>query len=438
MKGNALSASITGGDGGRFFVARAVSIVLLLFVSLSLVINGIVAFSPETSRQVVGADNAIAPFVVDTPRDGVLPFDGSNAYVPLNEVTVSASAAFLCTAGGQVLYAKQYNTKLPMASITKVMTALVVIENSADLHKTVAVSPIAVGTEGNSVYLKAGDSVTVLELLYALMLASANDSAIALAVETAGSVEAFVSLMNEKAVSLGMSSTAFIDPHGLGGEGHYTTARDYALLMAYAINVPVFREIAGTLRKTILINGVSRPLYNHNRLLYSCEGVFCGKTGYTIASGRTLVTAAERNGVTLICVTLNASDDWNDHRRLYSIGFSYANATELKSEDMAFLMPITGGNNGCSSLRVAPERDVRIIALGDFEHTVRYSYPVFVYAPISEGERVGYLNVSGSGGVNCSVPIVATEEITAENQPKGMLWRLNAMWRALTNKEKDS
>ena len=421
---------------GKYCFLSIIAVIFLLFSSFSALLLGISPFESNALRQVGGTNETTV--VVDRPVEGISPFDGAASCIADSEIAVSASAAFLCTAGGQVLYAKSHGERLPMASITKVMTALTVIEKTEDLHRTVKISPDAVGIEGSSLYLKAGDAVTVSDLLYALMLSSANDAAVALAIETAGSAKRFVSLMNEKATSLGMTDTAFANPHGLTDDGHYTTARDYAILMSHALTVPIFKEISGTVRRDVIINGVTRSLYNHNRLLSSCEGVICGKTGYTVASGRTLVTAAERNGVTLICVTLNAPDDWNDHKRLYDAGFSRTFSTEFKATEHCLEMPIVGASGEERELTVTPAHDLKVIAVGAVGFSVGYRFPVFAYAPISRGERVGYLCVYGDNGTEFSVPLVAAEDIGAQSREGGVLQWLGSVWRTLTNKEKDN
>lgn len=408
---------------------------MLLTISAGAIMLGITPLSYEAVRNVGAVDGMNV--TVDSPPEGFDPFDGSSACIDEREISVSADAAFLCTAGGQVLYAKQQDIRLPMASITKIMTALVVIENALELKKTVKVSPNAVGIEGSSIYLCANDIATVSDLLYALLLASANDAAVALAIDTAGSVDGFVSMMNSKAQSLGMYDTAFTNPHGLFDKAHYTTARDYAVLMSHAMTVPAFKEISGTVSKIISINGVPRSIHNHNRLLSSCEGVISGKTGYTIASGRTLVTAATRNGVTLICVTLNAPDDWNDHKKMYAEGFARTRVTVFKAEDHSFELPVVGAEASGGTVSVVPESDVRIVTLREYGYRLRYSYPIFVYAPVLSGERVGFLYISGEDGFNHSVALVTKNEVRAFNTQNGVLWRLNAMWRALINKEKE-
>ena len=226
-------------------------------------------------------------------------------------VEVSATAAVLLDADtGQVLYEKNGDEQMLIASTTKIMTALVVLEQ-AGLDDTVTVTRDHMA-EGSSMYLKPGETVRVEELLYGLLLCSGNDAALALTA-CAGGPEPFVALMNEKAAALGMTRTSFANPNGLDAEGHYSTARDMAVLAAAAMEEPTFRRICSSRSVTI----GQRTMENHNRLLRQVEGCIGLKTGYTKAAGRTLVSCACR----LIAVTLRDSDDWADHAALYEYGF---------------------------------------------------------------------------------------------------------------------
>ena len=230
-------------------------------------------------------------------------------------VEVSATAAVLLDADtGQVLYEKNGDEQMLIASTTKIMTALVVLEQ-AGLDDTVTVTRDHMA-EGSSMYLKPGETVRVEELLYGLLLCSGNDAALALTA-CAGGPEPFVALMNEKAAALGMARTSFANPNGLDAEGHYSTARDMAALAAAAMEEPTFRRICSSRSVTI----GQRTMENHNRLLRQVEGCIGLKTGYTKAAGRTLVSCAERCGCRLIAVTLRDSDDWADHAALYEYGF---------------------------------------------------------------------------------------------------------------------
>lgn len=240
---------------------------------------------------------------------------------------VSAQSAILMEqTSGRVLFEKDAYTKRRIASITKIMTAIIAIE-SGKMSDTVTVSSRAVRAEGSSVYLKEGEKIKLRDLVYGLMLRSGNDAAIAIAEYVGGSVEGFVFLMNQKAEEIGMRNTHFANPHGLDdAENHYSTAYDMALLMRYAMHNEEFRKISGTkvYRAPNPDEKWDRIWRNKNKLLTNlyeyCTG---GKTGYTKRAKRTLVTTAEKDGMELIAVTLNAPDDWNDHITMYEYGFEH-------------------------------------------------------------------------------------------------------------------
>ncbi len=228
---------------------------------------------------------------------------------------VSATADVLMDADmGQVLYEKNGDRQMLIASTTKIMTALVVLEHAAP-DDVITVTPDHMA-EGSSMYLRAGETVRVEELLYGLLLCSGNDAALALT-ECAGGLTPFVALMNEKAAALGMAHTSFANPNGLDADGHYSTARDMAVLAAAAVENPTFRRICSSRSVTI----GQRTMENHNRLLRQVEGCVGLKTGYTQAAGRTLVSCTERDGCRLVAVTLQDGNDWADHAALYDYGF---------------------------------------------------------------------------------------------------------------------
>lgn len=214
--------------------------------------------------------------------------------------------------------------KREIASVTKIMTAVIVLEHCTDRTMVLDVPAEAVGVEGSSIYIKQGERLSVDELLWALLLNSANDAAVALAIHVSGSVDAFVELMNLKAKALCMNDTVYKTPHGLSTDGQYSTAHDQAILACYAISVNGFVDICSSYTHSISYEGVpgGRYLVNHNKLLKKYEGCFGMKTGYTKAAGRCLVSCAERNGVTLVCVTLCAPNDWEDHIKLFDMGFN--------------------------------------------------------------------------------------------------------------------
>ncbi|MBQ4065712.1 MAG: D-alanyl-D-alanine carboxypeptidase [Clostridia bacterium] len=331
----------------------------------------------------------------------------------------AASACLMEAESGTVLYEKDADTRRPMASTTKIMTALVAIEEN-DLTRTVAVPKEAVGVEGSSVYLVANERLTMEQLLYALMLESANDAATAIAVLTAGSVEDFAVLMNRKATELGLADTAFENPHGLDGEGHYTTARDLARLTAYALKNETFRKIVSTYKQTIPLNGDqgTRVLLNHNRLLRSYEGCIGVKTGFTKRSGRCLVTAAEREGVTLVAVTLKAPDDWDDHKRMLDYGFgAVERVTLLDDSGYVGAVPTVGGVT--DRLHFLAEGPVSV-TLPRGERNIRtvYEHFRFYYAPITEGDVIGRMVWYDGDREIASTSLIAAETVEKRKEKK--------------------
>lgn len=233
-------------------------------------------------------------------------------------VSTSASSAILMDVdSGRVLYEHNADAKMLIASTTKILTALVAIEEG-NLDDTVTVSREAAWTEGSSMYLKEGEELTLETLLYGLLLCSGNDAAVAIAEHIAGSEAGFAKLMNKKAEELGMTGSSFANPNGLDDEKHYSTARDMARLACAAVNNETLVRIAST--KSVTIGG--RTMTNHNKLLSMVEGCIGLKTGYTQAAGRTLVSCAERNGQRLVAVTLQDGNDWADHESLLEYGFA--------------------------------------------------------------------------------------------------------------------
>ena len=231
---------------------------------------------------------------------------------------VSAEKAILLDAvSGRALYERNADEQSLIASTTKIMTALVVCEQCNVLDR-MRIPKEAVGIEGSSMYLQEGEVLAIQELLYGLMMASGNDAAVALAIYCGGTLEGFAEMMNDKARVLGLSGTHFVNPHGLDSPGHYSTARDLAVLAAYAMQNPIFYKTVSA--KTVTIG--QRHLRNHNKLLWQVEGADGVKTGFTRAAGRILVSSATREGRRLIAVTINAPDDWRDHAALLEDGFA--------------------------------------------------------------------------------------------------------------------
>ncbi|MBQ4137279.1 MAG: D-alanyl-D-alanine carboxypeptidase [Clostridia bacterium] len=329
--------------------------------------------------------------------------------IPACALDTSARSAVLIDAASKtVLYEKEPDVRLPMASTTKIMTALVALEN-ADTETVVTIPPEAVGVEGSSVCLKAGESMTLGELLYAVLLESANDAAAAVAYAIGGSIEDFAIMMNEKATSMGLENTSFANPHGLDAENHYTTAKELAIIAAEALENESFKEIVGTYRYKIPMSaGGYRYLLNHNKMLKLYDGAIGVKTGFTKKSGRCLVSAAERDGLRLVSVTLNAPDDWRDHRAMLDYGFdTYEMKTLAREGEYSFTLDCIGKkitqvkavNKGGVSLCLAKQG-------GEITQTVYL--PRFVYAPVNEGDRLGYIEFARDGKVIASVELFAS------------------------------
>ena len=321
----------------------------------------------------------------------VLP--AGEASLPIALTGVSARGAVLMEAdSGQVIFGQNQHAKLPMASTTKIMTALVALE-SLPLDTRITIPPEAVGIEGSSIYLCEGEILTLEDLLYALLLESANDAAVAIALSVDGSVEAFAARMNRKAYELGLTNTHFVNPHGLDHEEHYTTAYELGVITAAALQNPAFRQICSTDRKTIPLHGEEgvRLLLNHNKLLDSFDGCIGVKTGFTKKTGRCLVSAAEREGVTLVAVTLNAPDDWRDHTAMLEYGFGMYESVTLCDEGFfsAPLHLISGAQE-----YVIAENTAALSAVLKRNHgpvICVVELPPFTFAPIETGETVGYL-----------------------------------------------
>ena len=233
-----------------------------------------------------------------------------------------------------IIYGKNENVKKAMASTTKIMTAMVVIQNT-NLNNTVEISKKAAGTGGSRLGLKAGDKVTVKDLLYGLLLRSGNDCAVALAEYVAGSVQEFSNLMNQNAQMLGLNNTHFVTPHGLDEEEHYTTAYELAILADYALNNELFAQIVNKKSYTININKNSKTLNNTNELLGNLNGVYGVKTGFTNGAGRCLVTSIKRGNLDVICVVLGADtkkDRTRDSAKLIEYTFNKYEEIDIKEK----------------------------------------------------------------------------------------------------------
>ncbi len=337
--------------------------------------------------------------------------------VSVNAVSVSAKSAVLLNAeNGEVIFAKNADERLPMASTTKIMTALLLCEYG-NFEKEIVVKPEMIRVEGSSMGLLAGDRVTLHDLLYGLMLASGNDAANVIAFVVGGSVEGFVEMMNRKAKELELTDTHFETPSGLDGEDHYTTAYELALLTRYAMQNEEFC-IAVSCEKAVLYYGnppYKRSLTNHNKLLKQYDGAMGVKTGFTKKSGRCLVSAAKRDGKFIIAVTLNAPNDWQDHKVLLDYGFSSIKQTRFSPRVDSYTLPVIGGKQESVTVKIEP---LTVNSIDTGEISCEVYLPHFVYAPLRAGEQLGRAVYVREGKILSEKRLLANEEIVASEYKK--------------------
>ena len=321
--------------------------------------------------------------------------------IPETGICDEASAAVLyCPDNKEVIYGHHIHEKRAIASVTKVMTAIIALEYAEKNDKIVTVTE-KMYAEGSSMYLKAGDKLELSEIVKGMMAVSGNDAANAAALTVAGSQEDFAALMNKKAAELGMEDSHFVTPSGLDDEVHYSSAYDMALLCAYAMRNKTFRDIVS--RKSIEIKYVSpkdkvQTLYNHNKLLSLCEGCTGIKTGYTQKAGRTLTSSCERDGAELIAVTLNDRNDWNDHCRMYDMGFEIIENIPLcGSSEIRVKMPVASDKDEYVTL--VPDKIPEVTIYKEDENKIRtvvYA-PKFVYAPVVKRRNYGTVSFTLDG-----------------------------------------
>ena len=337
-------------------------------------------------------------------------------YSNASEISVSAESAVVLNADtGEILYSKNPYEKRGMASTTKIMTSLVALEYG-NLTDTVKAKLSDVTVEGTSIGLKEGDEVSLETLVAGMLLESGNDAANVTATMIGGSKEKFSQLMNKKAKELGMLSTNFKNPSGLTEEGHYSTAYDMALLASETIKNQKFRELCSTRRykATYGTPQYQRTFYNHNKFLSIYDGALGIKTGFTKASGRCLITAAERDGVTLVAVTLNARDDWNDHVKMMEYAFGILEIKTADFDAAGIKVSVVGSQKKQVSVKLSSP--LSFASTKDFKdyETVVYVKP-FLYAGVNEGDYVGWVELKNKDGkVITSSYLVSAETAKAD------------------------
>lgn len=373
-------------------------------IAVLLIISAVFFTVPLATPAFSGTEN-----IVNTEQTGrILPLTAEKA-----EISVSAASCVLIEAdSGNILYSKNELNQAGMASTTKIMTALVVL-NTLPTDMIFTIPKEAVGIEGSSIYLIEGEKLTIEQLLYGLLLESGNDCAVALALACSGSCDAFVNKMNETVAGMGITDTHFMNPHGLSNPNHYTSAYSLALITAKALKNETFKRIVSTKQYFIPRGGEQnkRCLTNHNSLLFSYNGMIGVKTGYTIATGRCLVTAASRDGITLIAVTLNDRNDWQSHKNMLDYGYSkYEMVLLAKEGSINITVPVTGGLS--SFVNITNKEAASVVFLKGKSYTSRINSPHFLYAPVKNGDIVGYAEYYDSNGILFyRLPLIAAESI---------------------------
>lgn len=343
---------------------------------------------------------------------------------------VSAKACVLIEEQtGRIIFEKDSSVKLPMASTTKIMTVLLCLE-SGGLDDKFVVDSNAIKVEGSSMGLVEGDVVTKRDLCCGMLLPSGNDAANAAAVRIGGSIEKFAEMMNERAAEIGMTRTCFVTPSGLEGEGHGSSAYDMSLLAREALRNPEFAKICSQKKAQVCFGNppYERWLSNTNKLLDMYDGVKGVKTGFTDEAGRCLVSACERNGVSMICVTLNDKDDWNDHMKLYDYGFSVLKPSVLSSDE---IIPIDVAGSDLEQIPAKADGQISFGSDGKTENRITSELVVmpFVYAPVNIGDTLGEIKYYYDQRYIGSIPVKAMKpaayiEDNGSAKPKSIIERL--------------
>ncbi len=351
----------------------------------------------------------------------------AGAAVAAYDITPSAkSAVMIDAASGVVLYSKNPNERLGMASTTKIMTGILALEYG-NLNDVYTVSPTGEWVEGSSIYLNPGEKITMETLLYGLLLKSGNDAAVAIANHISGSEQAFVKLMNDKAAELGLENTHFANPHGLYAEAHYTTAYELAKLAAYAMQNPVFARIVNTAqyKEEPVEDRDGRVINNANKLISMYAEADGIKPGYTPETGRTLVGSASKNGIRVITVTLDCSDDWNEHKAMFDYAFSnFEQKTLLKKGDSLGTYRVKNGNY--NEVGVIIDKDITMLVdkngKKNYEIEMKSEY---LTAPVTEGQLVGNARICFDDGAVHEVSLIANSDVPVrEKNFFKVIWQL--------------
>ncbi|MBE6810645.1 MAG: D-alanyl-D-alanine carboxypeptidase [Ruminococcaceae bacterium] len=345
----------------------------------------------------------------------------------INTISVSAyntsakAAVVIDGYTGEILYSQNCDERLPMASTTKIMSALLMCELGGDLSTKIVTTREMVTVEGSSMGLQVGDTVSYYDLLYGMMLASGNDAANTTAIALGGSVSKFVDMMNERASEMGLVNTHFVTPSGLDADDHYTTAYELAIIAKEALKNEEFLKAASSKSKRLCYGNppYNRTLTNHNKLLKMYDDVIGVKTGFTKKAGRCLVSAAKKDGKFVIAVTLNDSNDWQDHRELLDLGLSLIESRVFSPPKDETLIRVTSGEK---VKVILPSANINVTDNSNVEYKI--NLPTFLYAPVKSQQQIGSINYYCNGISVCELPIFATGNIEYNHNDFILLFEL--------------
>jgi len=332
---------------------------------------------------------------------------------------------------GRILYGENYDIMLPMASTTKIMTALIAIENCS-MDETVTTGDNAYGVTGTSMYLQRGETLTMRQMLQGLLIRSGNDAAVAIAEHIDGSSEAFAARMNERAAQMGIDAH-FVTPNGLDAEGHGASALAMCRIAAEALSHPEFREIVSTKSVQMPWQGseYDRVLTNKNKLLANYEGATGVKTGYTSKAGRCLVFSAERDGMELVGAVLNCYTWFDSAEKLLDAGFAeFSVQTAAQDGQVLRSVPVSGGTK--KEVAAQAQGALRAPVGKDEGWDIAYDLPSSISAPVSAGQQIGTacMTLSGSGEIIARCPVIAAQDVP-ENTAAQALRRIFGLWCAI-------
>lgn len=382
---------------------KKIKLILVLVLTLLTVLSStIVIFVSEKQNYVI----------LQTSKQNVANSEGNENSNKIDNPELNARIALIYDrASGRIIYEKNGNKQTPMASTTKILTSIVILEN-ADLKETVTIGSKAAGTGGSRLGLKKNDKITVNDLLYGLMLRSGNDAAVALALHVGGSIAGFADMMNKKAEELGLTNSHFVVPHGLDNEGHYTTAYELAKMADYALNIPKFKEIVSSKSATIYINGYPKAINNTNNLLGSVSGVYGVKTGFTNGAGRCLVSSCKRGELDIITVVIGANTNNQrtaDTKELIEYAFnnfSLINIEEIIQDKFEQWKNINEGRiyvnkgieNGIKLYLEKPKKSVMAVRKDSIDKIdIEVNSLFYMEAPVAKDQVIGNLRVIING-----------------------------------------